>query len=361
MLGFDPSRLWVTVHEDDDEAERIWRDAVGFPADRIQRLGATTTSGGWATPARAGRRRRSSGTSAREFGARRWSGDRAHDRYIEIWNLVFMQFDQRADGTRSPLPKPSIDTGAGLERNLMVVQGKTSIWDIDVFRPLIAPRPSGHRRALRRDRAATDVSLRIIAEHARTMTFMVNDGVRPSNQERGYVLRRIIRRAVLHAYLLGARERRDARDGRRGDRRDGQRRTPRSRRGTKSVRKIVEREEESFRATLQRGVDMLSEIVDAERRVGRRRVLPARHARVPDRPDPRDRGSATAGRSTSTDFEQRMQEQRVPGPRRGGRGRRGAGRRAEIFRELVDTHGPTEFTGRQETPARPRWSPCSSR
>jgi alanyl-tRNA synthetase len=116
-----------------------------------------------------------------------------------------MQYDQRADGSRVPLPKPCIDTGAGLERNLMVVQGKTAIWDIDVFRPLIA-RAERATGAPYGDAARTDVSLRIIAEHARAVTFMIADGVRPSNNERGYVLRRIIRRAVLHAYMLGARD-----------------------------------------------------------------------------------------------------------------------------------------------------------
>ena len=117
-----------------------------------------------------------------------------------------MTYDQRADGTRVPLPKPSIDTGAGLERNLMVARSSTdSIWDIDVFRPLLAAAAAVDRRALRHAPSTQDISLRILAEHARTMTFMVNDGVRPSNQERGYVLRRIIRRAVRHAYLLGAR------------------------------------------------------------------------------------------------------------------------------------------------------------
>ena len=153
----------------------------------------------------------------------------AEDRYIEIWNLVFMQYDQQPDGTRVPLPKPSIDTGAGLERNLVVLQDVDSMWDIDVFRPLIA--------AAEQATGATygtfpgtdsDVSLRILAEHARTMTFMVADGVRPSNKERGYVLRRIIRRAVRHAYLLGARDARDARPRRRDGRHDG-RRLPRAR------------------------------------------------------------------------------------------------------------------------------------
>ena len=150
---------------------------------------------------------RSSGTSARASAP---SGGPAvgEDRYVEIWNLVFMQFDAQPDGELRPAARaPSVDTGAGLERNLAVLQGVDSVWDIDVFRPLIAAAetvtgvayggfPGGER----------DVSLRILAEHGRTMTFLVADGVVPSNEERGYVLRRIIRRAVRHAFLLGAAE-----------------------------------------------------------------------------------------------------------------------------------------------------------
>ena len=202
VLRLDPARIWVTVHDEDDEAEEIWRDRVGFPAARIQRLGEDNFwRMGDTGPC---------GPSSEIF----WDLGPEHgpeggpiteaDRYIEIWNLVFMQFDQRADGSRVPLPKPSIDTGAGLERNLMVVQGKSQIWDIDVFQPLLTAAEAATDVTYGAG-ASSDVSLRIIAEHARTMTFMIADGVRPSNQERGYVLRRIIRRAVRHAYLLGAR------------------------------------------------------------------------------------------------------------------------------------------------------------
>ena len=130
----------------------------------------------------------------------------SEDRFVEIWNLVFMQYDAQPDGTMVPLPAPSVDTGAGLERNLAVLQGVDSVWDIDLFRPLLAAAESvtGAQYGSFPGNE-TDVSLRILAEHARTMTFLVADGVVPSNEERGYVLRRIIRRAVRHAYRLGAR------------------------------------------------------------------------------------------------------------------------------------------------------------
>jgi alanyl-tRNA synthetase len=259
VVGVDTSRLWITVHEEDEEAERIWRDEIGFPVDRIQRLGEANF---WrmADTGPCGPSSEIFWDLGPEHGEE--GGPRTDSpRYIEIWNLVFMQFDQRADGTRVPLPKPSIDTGAGLERNLMITQGAQTIWDIDVFRPLIAAAeqatgvtyggfPGGSR----------DVSLRIMAEHARTMTFMVSDGVRPSNQERGYVLRRIIRRAVLHAYLLGARDLVtpalvDATVAVMGNA------YPDVVTNHDVIKTIIEREEEAFRTTLRRGVDFLDEIV----------------------------------------------------------------------------------------------------
>ena len=189
--------------------------------------------------------------------------DGGEDRYVEIWNLVFMQFDAAPDGTLVPLPKPSVDTGAGLERNLAVLQGVDSIWDIDVFRPLIA--------AAERATGVTyqgfpggdsDVSLRILAEHGRTMTFLVTDGVVPSNVERGYVLRRIIRRAVRHAYRLGARDLVtpalvDATVAMMGGA------YPELEKHRELVTNVIRREEERFRATLQRGEDLLDEVLTA--------------------------------------------------------------------------------------------------
>jgi alanyl-tRNA synthetase len=129
--------------------------------------------------------------------------DPAGERFMEFWNLVFMQYDQAPDGTRTPLPRPSIDTGAGLERILTLLQGVDSVWDTDVLRPIIEVASSLTGHAYGRDER-TDVSLRILAEHARSGTMLVNDGVFPSNEDRGYVLRRILRRAVRHAFLLGA-------------------------------------------------------------------------------------------------------------------------------------------------------------
>jgi alanyl-tRNA synthetase len=258
VLKVDADRLWVTVHTEDDDAEAIWREHVGFPAERIQRLGEDNF---WrmGDTGPCGPSSEIFWDLGREFGPDGGPITEA-DRYIEIWNLVFMQFDQKADGTRALLPKPSIDTGAGLERNLMVVQNKTSIWDVDVFQPLleVAQQATGARYGTD---VRTDVSLRIIAEHARTMTFTVADGVRPSNQERGYVLRRIIRRAVRHAYLLGARGlvtpgMVDAVVASMGAA------YPEIETAHELVRTVVAREEEAFVATLQRGEEFLEPILD---------------------------------------------------------------------------------------------------
>ncbi len=343
VLKLDPDRLWVTVHEDDDEAEQIWRERVGFPAVRIQRLGDANF---WrmADTGPCGPSSEIFWDLGPEFGPDGGPITEA-DRYIEIWNLVFMQFDQQADGTRVPLPKPSIDTGAGLERNLMALQEKTSIWDIDIFTPLraAAERATGAHSGAG---DSTDVSLRIIAEHARTMTFMVSDGVRPSNQERGYVLRRIIRRAVRHAYLLGARDvvmpaMVDAVVATMSNA------YPEIVTTHGVVRKIVEREEDSFRATLQRGVEMLSEIVDRTDVSGDDAFF--LHDTLGFPIDLTREIAGERGRAVDlAGFETRMQEQRVRA--RAAAEEAGAAQSAplEIFRELVETHGPTEFTGRQE-------------
>jgi alanyl-tRNA synthetase len=349
VLKLDPDRLWVTVHEEDDEAEQIWRDRVGFPVERIQRLGEDNF---WrmGDTGPCGPSSEIFWDLGAEFGPDGGPVTEA-DRYIEIWNLVFMQFDQQADGTRVPLPKPSIDTGAGLERNLMVVQDKTSIWDIDVFVPLraAAERVTGARSG---SSESTDVSLRIIAEHARAMTFMVSDGVRPSNQERGYVLRRIIRRAVRHAYLLGARdvvmpEVIDAVVA------TASNAYPEIEASHAVVREIVEREEESFRATLQRGVDMLSDIVDRDDVSGDDAFF--LHDTLGFPIDLTREIAGERGRAVDLEvFETRMQEQRVRA--RAAADEAGAARGAplELFREIVDVNGVTEFTGRQEYSSKAR-------
>ncbi|EIF2383616.1 alanine--tRNA ligase [Escherichia coli] len=202
-------RLWVTVYESDDEAYEIWEKEVGIPRERIIRIGdnkgAPYASDNFWQMGDTG----PCGPCTEIFydhGDHIWGGppgspEEDGDRYIEIWNIVFMQFNRQADGTMEPLPKPSVDTGMGLERIAAVLQHVNSNYDIDLFRTLI--------QAVAKVTGANDLSnksLRVIADHIRSCAFLIADGVMPSNENRGYVLRRIIRRAVRHGNMLGAKE-----------------------------------------------------------------------------------------------------------------------------------------------------------
>jgi len=200
-LALDPERLWVTVHESDDEAETIWINEVGVSPDKIQRLGEDNY---WkmAETGPCGPCSEIFWDKGPEFGA---DGGPAHgdeERFVEIWNLVFMQFEQHPDGSTTPLPSPAIDTGLGLERILTVMQGVDSVWETDEISRII--KEIGELAGVSYGKEErSDISMRIIADHARSSTFLISDGVFPSNEDRGYVLRRIIRRSVRHAWLLG--------------------------------------------------------------------------------------------------------------------------------------------------------------
>src|SRR5271156_1643640 len=201
-LGIPKERLWTTVYKEDDEAARIWTEEIRIDPTRCTRMGEETNfwSMGETGPC---------GPCSEIFydhgpdvaGGPPGSPDEEGDRYVEIWNLVFMQYDRSADGVLVPLPKPSVDTGAGLERLAAVMQGVHSNYDIDLFRDLIKTAAELTGTA---DHASP--SLRVIADHIRASTFMISDGVEPSNEGRGYVLRRIVRRAVRHGYKLGQSE-----------------------------------------------------------------------------------------------------------------------------------------------------------
>ncbi len=256
VLGLDPERLWVTVHLTDDEAAEIWRDSVGIPAERIQRLDEDN----WWRMADTG----PNGPCSEIF----WDkgpkygedGGPAHgdeDRFVEIWNLVFMQFETDEAGESTPLPKPSIDTGAGLERILAVLQEKDSVFEIDEMAALIsaAEEITGYQLG-NNDRS--DLALRVLAEHARTMAFLISDGVFPSNEDRGYVLRRIMRRGIRFAYLLGVEDLVTAKlvdavvDIMGED-------YPQLQTTHELIRSVVEREEIQFRKTLATGSSILDE------------------------------------------------------------------------------------------------------
>ncbi|MEO8364202.1 MAG: alanine--tRNA ligase [Ilumatobacteraceae bacterium] len=206
VFGFDGDQLWVTVHESDDEAEQIWHEQVGVPMNRIQRLGDADNFWQMGETGPCGPCSEIHIDRGQSFGPE--GGplvDRAGDRFLEFWNLVFMQYNQSSDGSRTLLPKPSIDTGAGLERILALIQKKDSVWETDVLFPLVevAQSLSSKKYIVGDYEDKSSFSLRVLAEHARSAVMLVNDGVFPSNEHRGYVLRRIIRRAIRHAYLLG--------------------------------------------------------------------------------------------------------------------------------------------------------------
>lgn len=254
-------KLWVTVYETDDEAFDIWANEVGVPRERIIRIGDNKGA-----PFASDNFWQMGGTGPCgpcteiffDHGDHIWGGppgspEEDGDRYIEIWNIVFMQFNRQADGTMEPLPKPSVDTGMGLERIAAVLQHVNSNYDIDLFRDLIA--------SVAKVTGATDLtnkSLRVIADHIRSCAFLIADGVIPSNENRGYVLRRIIRRAIRHGNMLGAKDTffwklvapLIAVMGSAGEELKQQQ---------AQVEQVLKTEEEQFARTLERGLALLDE------------------------------------------------------------------------------------------------------
>ncbi|ELY4597996.1 alanine--tRNA ligase [Cronobacter malonaticus] len=254
-------RLWVTVYETDDEAYEIWEKEVGIPRERIIRIGdnkgAPYASDNFWQMGDTG----PCGPCTEIFydhGDHIWGGppgspEEDGDRYIEIWNIVFMQFNRQADGTMEPLPKPSVDTGMGLERIAAVLQHVNSNYEIDLFQKLI--------KAVANVTGATDLSnksLRVIADHIRSCAFLIADGVIPSNENRGYVLRRIIRRAIRHGNMLGAKDTFFYKlvgplvdvMGAAGEE---------LKRQQAQVEQVLKTEEEQFARTLERGLALLDE------------------------------------------------------------------------------------------------------
>ena len=343
-LGFDPDRLWITVHLSDDEAAEIWRDAAGVASDRIQRMDEDNY---WrmADTGPCGPCSEIFFDKGPEFGG---DGGPAHggdERFLEFWNLVFMQFDQQPDGL-VPLPKPSIDTGAGLERILTLIQGVESVFDIDEMAELV-----GEASAVIGVKLGaadhSDLTLRILAEHARTMTFLISDGVFPSNEDRGYVLRRIMRRAIRRAYLLGVTEVVTPKlvdkvvDIMGHD-------YPDIAANHSFVRDVVAREEEGFRSTLAQGSQILDDAID---HLGEGEALSGDLAFLlhdtygfpfevtEETAREQDVAVDRAG------FDQLMEGQRSRA-REDFDARHATSSDVSAYFALVSEHGPTEFTGR---------------
>ncbi|MBS0296814.1 MAG: alanine--tRNA ligase [Proteobacteria bacterium] len=254
--GIPADRLMTTVYIDDDEAFELWKKIAGLPESRIARIAGSDNfwSMGDTGPC---------GPCTEIFfdhgehipGGPPGSPDEDGDRWVEIWNLVFMQFEQSADGSRTPLPKPSIDTGMGLERVGAVLQGVHSNYETDLFKTLIAASEEATGVKAEGERAP---SHRVIADHLRSSSFLIADGVTPSNEGRGYVLRRIMRRAMRHAHLLGAAEPLMHRlvptlVGEMGEA------YPELRRAQHAIADTLRQEEERFRTTLGRGMSLLDQ------------------------------------------------------------------------------------------------------
>jgi alanyl-tRNA synthetase len=258
-FGLPVEKLLVTVYAEDEEAADLWKKVAGLPDDKIIRIATSDNfwSMGDTGPC---------GPCSEIFydhgahipGGPPGSPDEDGDRFVEIWNLVFMQFEQFADGRREPLPKPSIDTGMGLERVAAVLQGVHNNYDVDLFRTLIAASDALVGGA---DDPARIPSHRVIADHLRSTSFLIADGVTPSNEGRGYVLRRIMRRAMRHAHLLGAEEPLMHRlaptlVAEMGDA------YPELRRAEAAIVDTLRQEEERFRRTLGRGMSLLDEATE---------------------------------------------------------------------------------------------------
>ena len=251
-LKLDPKRLWVTVYKEDDEAAKIWLEELGVPKERFSRMGEKSNF--WAMGDTG-----PCGPCSEIFydhgphipGGPPGSPDEDGDRYVEIWNLVFMQYERSADGKLTPLPKPSVDTGMGLERIAAVMQRVNSNYDIDLFKNLIRAAAD-----LARTTDLASSSLRVIADHIRACSFLVVDGVLPSNEGRGYVLRRIIRRAIRHGYKLGIQEAFFYKLVPVLEREMGAA-FPELTRGRSHVERVLKQEEERFAETLANGMTLL--------------------------------------------------------------------------------------------------------
>jgi alanyl-tRNA synthetase len=256
-LKLDPNRLWVTVFKDDDEAADIWLKEIGISPQRFSRMGEKSNF--WAMGDTG-----PCGPCTEIFydhgehiaGGPPGSPDEDGDRYVEVWNLVFMQYERAPDGTLTPLPKPSVDTGAGLERLSAVMQGVTNNYDIDLFRKIVQAAAT-----LAGTDDLTNPSLRVIADHIRACTFLIVDGVLPSNEGRGYVLRRIIRRAIRHGHKLGINgaffhKLVSVLEEQMGEA------YPELRKGAAQATRVLLQEEERFAETLTTGMSLLTAAID---------------------------------------------------------------------------------------------------
>ena len=343
-FGLDPKRLVITIYHDDEEAYRTWKKVTGFSDDRIIRI--ATSDNFWAMGDTG-----PCGPCSEIFldqgdkvaGGPPGSADQDGDRYLEFWNLVFMQYEQRGPGDRIDLPKPSIDTGMGLERMTAILQGVQSVYDIDLFKALIAASEAATGVPARGEHQA---SHRVIADHLRAVSFLIAEGVLPSNVGRGYVLRRIMRRAMRHAHLLGAKEPLMWRLVPALVQQMGETYQELVR-AQPLITETLKLEETRFRKTLEKGLGLLvggQPRAEKGRRVpGRYRLQALRHLRLPARPDRRMRSNRAASPSTwppsTPPCRSRRRRRARPGRARARRQPRA------VWFEVKEKAGATDFLG----------------
>ena len=344
-FGIDPDRLWVTVHTSDDAAEELWRDMIGVAPGRIQRLdednfwdmGETGPCGPCSEIFF------DKGT---QFGADGGPAFGGEDRFVEFWNLVFMQYEKGPGGSLTELPKQNIDTGAGVDRMLALLNGVESVFATDLFHPLLETAARSINVAYGANEH-TDVAIRRIADHGRAMTFLVSDGVLPSNEGRGYVLRRIIRRAILAARRSGSEAKLcgalvDATIEKMGSA------YPVLVKDRELIIEVLEREEAGFARTLRTGMSLLEEardqVVESGSTVFPGEVAFKLHDTHGFPVELTDEIVAESGLTVAReDFDTAMSEQRKRA--------RAAAKTLNVadeaqYRDLVERYGTTEFVGR---------------
>jgi alanyl-tRNA synthetase len=352
VFELDPERIWVTVYETDDESIEIWANQVGVPRERIQRRGAEDNFWAMGPTGPCGPCSELYYDRGPEFGGEGGPAEGGEERYVEFWNLVFMQYNRAEDGALTDLPQRNIDTGAGLERILALLQGEQSVFETDVLRRILAVAEATTGREYGAD-AKADVSLRILADHGRAMTFLLADGVLPTNEGRGYVLRRQIRRAVRHARLLGF-------EGEiTGPLVDATVETmggayPDLVRQHDFIRQMAAREEARFGETLRRGLDLLDDLLAKGDVSGEDAFF--LHDTLGFPVEVTAEIAADRGRSLDLGgFKERMEAQRrrarearAAGPGEGaapGGAGVSPGKTAPVFADLLDASGPNEFVG----------------
>ena len=346
-LGVDGDRIWATVHTTDDEAEAIWADVVGLPRQRIQRMG---TDNFWEMGETG-----PCGPSSElffylgpEFGADGGPAQGSEWRYIEFWNLVFTQYFRGADGQLTDLPNTNVDTGLGFERTLALTEGSSSLYDADGMRQLVSGAEQVTGRSLG-DSDLGDIALRLLADHTRSTAFLISDGVIPSNEDRGYVLRRIMRRAVRFAYLL------DVSDAvlvpmiercaeMMGDA------YPDLRTNSELILGVAEREEGQFRTTLANGSTLLDQALDG---LDDDATLPGAvafklHDTYGFPLEVTEEMAQLRGHEVDlAGFDAEMEQQRARAKAASKGGGVEVGEAADEFRRLITENGHTEFVGRE--------------